>query len=158
MRCGRLALALALTLTPLLAHDAAGFDKEGGEPMVPQQFPVQPEQVSDEARVYLAALESQKGHPLVASHFYQVTHFTWHLATQGKVEFYALEFRVGPRAAMVWNDGEGHWGAGDWLTLPDGPDADVVTRLTLQYFENRKGYRTFLGALKRLTATITGGP
>ena len=73
------------------------------------QSPMQPEQIPDEARVYLAALEAQKEHPLVASHFFQVTWFTWFVAKEGKVEFYALEFRVGLNVALIWNDGEGNW-------------------------------------------------
>lgn len=120
-----------------------------------QQFPVPPEQVSDEARVYLAALSSQKDHPLVASHFHQVTHFTWHVATQGAIEFYALEFRAGAKAALIWNDGEGHWGAGAWLPLPHA-DADLTcppTALSMKYFQGARAHRSLLGAIEELEAT-----
>lgn len=112
------------------------------------------EPVCDEARLYLAALDAQRDHPLVRDHFLQVTRFTWFVATQGTVEFYALEFRVGSAAALVWNDGQGHWGAGDWLPLADA-EADLVsppTPLSLRYFEGRKAHRTFAAALRQLEA------
>ena len=39
---------------------------------------------------------------------------------------FALEFRVGPEAALVWTDGQGNWGTGGWLTLAH-PEAELVT-------------------------------
>jgi hypothetical protein len=122
--------------------------------MARQEFPVAPEQIPEEARVYLEALQKHQKHPFVAGHFTQMTWFTWFVADRGKVEFYALEFRVGLNAALIWNDGEGNWGAGPWLPLPHA-DADVTsppTQLSLRYFEGRKAHGSLLGAIKQLEA------
>jgi hypothetical protein len=118
-----------------------------------EDFAVPPEQVPEEARVYLDAMRMNEDHPFVAAHFSQVTWFSWHLAGQGKVEFYALEFRAGLHAALIWNDGEGHWGAGAWLPLAHADDeVSGSPGLSMKYFQGTKAHRSLLGAIHELEA------
>src|SRR3954451_4944763 len=114
-----------------------------------QDFAVPPDQSPEEARVYLDAMRANEDHPFVAAHFSQVTWFSWHVAGQGKVEFYALEFRAGLHSALIWNYGQGHCGAGAWLSLPS-PDADVTSSpaLSMRYFQGAKAHRSLLGAIE----------
>ena len=120
-----------------------------------EDIPISPDQAPEEARVYLDAMRMNQDHPFVAAHFSQVTWFSWHVAKQGKIEFYALEFRCGLHAALIWNDGEGHWGAGAWLPLAHA-DADLTcppTPLSMQYFQGARAHRSLLGAIEELQAT-----
>jgi len=120
-----------------------------------QDFAISPDQSPEEARVYLDAMRANEDHPFVAAHFSQVTWFSWNVAGQGKIEFYALEFRAGQHAALIWNDSEGHWGAGSWLPLPHA-DADLTcppTALHMKYFQNARAQRSLLGAIEELEAT-----
>ena len=119
-----------------------------------EDFAVPPEQVPEEARVYVDAMRMNEDHPFVAAHFSQVTWFSWHAVGQGKVEFYALEFRAGLHAALIWNDGEGHWGAGAWLPLAHADDElSASPALSLKYFQGARAHRSLLGAIQELEAT-----
>jgi hypothetical protein len=73
----------------------------------------------------------------------------------GQVDFFALEFRVGQQSALIWQDGQGNWGAGPWLRLAH-PDADITcppSPLSLQYFQGAKANPSLAAALDLLAAT-----
>jgi hypothetical protein len=70
--------------------------------MAREERPVSPEQVPEEARMYMAALQPHQDHPFVRRHFYQVTWISFVVPDHGQVDFFALEFRVGEEAALIW--------------------------------------------------------
>jgi hypothetical protein len=93
--------------------------------MAREEGSVSREQVPEEARMYMAALQPHHDHPFVRRHFHQVTWLSFMVPGNGQVDFFALEFRVGQEAALIWADGQGNWGAGRWLPLSH-PDADIT--------------------------------
>jgi hypothetical protein len=120
-----------------------------------EEMPISPEQMPEEARRYMSAIQEQQAHPFVRQHFFQVTWLAWMVPNHGKVEFFALEFRVGKNAALIWEDGQGNWGAGKWLPLAHA-DADITcppTQLSLQYFQGAKAHATLAAAVEELVAT-----
>lgn len=72
-----------------------------------------------------------------------------------RVDFFALEFRVGQKAALIWADGQGNWGAGQWLPLSH-PNADITcppSPLSLQYFQGAEANASLIAAVERLAAS-----
>src|ERR1700704_1649614 len=110
-----------------------------------------PDEIPEEARYYLTALQGHQGHPFVQTHFFQVTSLAWEVPDHGLVEFFALEFRVGLHAALIWTDGH-YWGAGKWLPVSHS-GADLTcppSPLSIPYFQGNVAHATLLGALEQL--------
>ena len=123
--------------------------------MARDEIPVPPEEVPEEARQYMAALQQYQEHPFVRQHFFQVTWLSLMVPNHGQVDFFALEFRDGPNAALIWEDGQGNWGAGRWLQLSH-TDADITcppSPLSLQYFQGAQTHSSLGGALELLATT-----
>jgi hypothetical protein len=128
--------------------------------MAGEERPASPEQVPEEARMYLAALRPHHEHPFVRQHFHQVTWLSFTVPGHGQIDFFALEFHVGREAALIWADGRGNWGAGQWLPLSHA-DADVTcppSPLSLQYFQGAPADPSLGAAVERLAASRGGGP
>lgn len=128
--------------------------------MAREARPVSEEEVPEEARMYMAALQPHHDHPFVRRHFHQVTWLSFVVPGRGQADFFALEFRVGPEAALIWTDGAGNWGAGGWLPLAH-PDADLTcppSPLSLQYFQGAPADPTVGAAIDRLAATRPAAP
>lgn len=125
--------------------------------------PVSPEQVPEEAQMYMAALQPHQDHPFVRQHFYQVTWLSFIVPGHGQAEFFALEFRSGQESALIWTDGAGNWGAGQWIQLSH-PDADITcppSPLSLQYFQGAQASPSLGAAIDLLAASTsksTGSP
>jgi hypothetical protein len=105
--------------------------------------------------MYLAALQPHHDHPFVRRHFHQVTWLSFAAPGHGQVDFFALEFRVGQEAALIWADGQGNWGAGRWLPLSH-PEADITcppSSLSLQYFQGARANPSLGGAIELLAAS-----
>jgi hypothetical protein len=120
--------------------------------MAREEIPISPEQVPDEARMYMAALQPHQGHPFVRQHFDQVTWLSFDMPGSGKVDFFALEFRVGHEAALIWSDTPGKWQVGRWLPLAHA-EADVTcppSPMSLQYFLNSETERSLVAAIDQL--------
>jgi hypothetical protein len=126
--------------------------------MAREEGPVSPEQVPEEARQYLAALQPHLDHPFVREHFHQVTWLSLAVPGHGPVDFFALEFRAGDQAALIWQDGEGNWGAGRWLHLahPEGDITCPPSALSLQYFQGARANPSVAAALELLAASRRG--
>ncbi len=123
--------------------------------MAREEVPVSPDQIPAEVRDYMAALQQCHDHPFVQHYFHQVTWLSVSVPDHGQVDFYALEFRMGIRAAMIWQDGEGNWGTGGWITLSH-PDADITrppSPLSLNYFQEVAGSPSLGAALDLLAAS-----
>jgi hypothetical protein len=123
--------------------------------MTREERPVSPEHVPEEARMYMAALQQYQNDPFVQQHFYQVTWLSLMVPGRGQVDFFALEFRAGRQAALIWQDGQGNWGAGRWLQLSHA-DADITcppSPLSLQYFQGAHAHPSLGGALELLAGT-----
>ena len=123
--------------------------------MAREQRPVSLEQVPEEARQYMAALQTYRDHPFVRQRFHQITQLSFFIPGHGQVEFFALEFRIGLESALIWQDGEGNWGAGQWLSLSHS-DADVTcppSQLSLQYFQGAQASASLGAALDLLAAS-----
>jgi hypothetical protein len=123
--------------------------------MARDEMPVSEEQVPEEARQYLAAIQQYRDHPFVQRHFFQVTWISLVVPGHGQVSFFALEFRAGRDAALVWQDEQGHWGVGDWLRLSH-PDADITSPpspLSLAYFQGAPAHPSLGGAMESLAAS-----
>lgn len=119
------------------------------------EWPVSPEEVPEEARMYMAALQPHEDHPFVRQHFHQVTRLSLALPGGGQADFFALEFRVGQEAALIWADGQGSWGAGQWLPLSHS-DADITcppSPLSLEYFQRAQAQPSVLAAIDQLAAS-----
>lgn len=116
----------------------------------PEQLPL--EQIPMEVRLYMAELQPHFELPFVQRHFRQITCLSF-VSPDGKaVDFFALEFRVGQEAALIWTDGQGRWGAGGWLQLA-GPDAELTappSALTTQYFETAPATPSLQAAIEML--------
>lgn len=113
------------------------------------------EQVAEEARQYMAALQPHLDDPFVRQHFYQVTALSFAVPGHAPVDFYALEFRVGTESALIWQDGQGNWGAGRWLPLSH-PGADITrppSPLSLPYFQEAQASPSLGAALDLLAAS-----
>jgi hypothetical protein len=123
--------------------------------MAREEIPITPEQVPEEARQYLDAIQAQQEHPFVKQCFFQVTWLALLVPNHGQVEFFALEFRDGQHAALIWNDGRGNWGTGKWLRLAHA-DADITcppSPVSLEYFQGAQAHAAVTGALDLLAAT-----
>ena len=123
--------------------------------MAREERPVSPEQVPEEVRQYMAALSQHQNQPFVQRHFFQVTWLSLAGPKHGQADFFALEFRAGQNAALIWQDGQGNWGAGQWLRLPHA-DADITcppSPLSLLYFQGAQINRSLGGALELLAAS-----
>lgn len=124
-----------------------------------EEIPISRDQMPEEARQYMDAIQSYLDHPFVAEHFFQVTWLTLKAGGQ-EVDFFALEFHVGRHAALIWHDGEGNWGAGPWLRLAH-PDADITcppTSFSLDYFQHARANPSLGIAINLLVATQPTGP
>src|SRR5579872_6854748 len=122
--------------------------------MARDEIPVSPDQMPEEARQYMAAIQAHQGHPFVQRHFFQVTWLSLLVPNHGPVQFFALEFRNGLSAALIWQDGQGNWGAGPWLRLAHA-DADITcppSLLSLAYFQGAQAHSSLGGALDSLAA------
>ena len=110
--------------------------------------------------MYMEALEPYQNDPFVQRHFYQATWLSLAVPGQRQVDFFALEFRAGQQAALIWQDGQGNWGAGPWVHLSH-PDADITcppSPLSLQYFQGARAHPSLAGALELLAGTRPGSP
>lgn len=123
--------------------------------MARDKIPISPDGVPEEARQYMAAVLGEQEHPLVRDHFHQVTWLSLPLPDHQPIAFFALEFRSGMCAALIWQDGQGNWGAGAWLPLPHA-DADITCRsgLSLNYFQGVQAHESMSGALEQLAAAM----
>jgi hypothetical protein len=124
--------------------------------MASEERPVSLEHMPEEVQMYMAALQPHHGHPFVRDHFHQVTHLSFVVPGRGQADFFALEFRVGQDAALIWSDGMGNWGAGRWLTLSQ-PNADITfppSHLSLDYFQGAQANPTVLAAVELLAASV----
>jgi hypothetical protein len=101
----------------------------------------------EEAREYAQAIVAYQDHPVVRDHFHQITLFHLPLPDGGAVPFFVLEFRDQGYAVLVWNDGQGHWGVGDWQPLPGG---DAPLHVSIEYFHSRPAAPSFVAALQQL--------
>jgi hypothetical protein len=118
--------------------------------MQPEGVPVSLDQVPEEARDYLLAIQEHQDHPAVQQYFYQVT-LCYLAAPDGRwVPFFVIEFRDGLNAALVWNDGQGNWGAGAWQRLTS---AEATLQADLSYFQGRPAARSFPEVLEHLIAS-----
>ena len=70
----------------------------------------------DEASAYLR-IELHREHPVVKRWFHKITPCELRIPGQGKATLLMIEFRDGKLAAMVWGDGQDHWGTGGWRPL-----------------------------------------
>jgi hypothetical protein len=114
--------------------------------------PVSPDEVPPEVRVYMTALQPLGVNPFVQKHFSQITQLVFAGPDGQQAAMFALEFRVGPEAALVWTDGQGNWGTGGWLALAHA-DAEIVTppsALTMDYFQNAKPVPSLGDAIEQL--------
>lgn len=115
--------------------------------------PISPDQLPEEARQYLLALQEQQDHPLVRDHFYMVTWLT--LITSGKqASFFTPEFRDGLVTALVWRAEDGNWGSGGWIRVAHA-DADVTcppSELTLAYFQSSPAFGSLNDVLDYLVS------
>jgi hypothetical protein len=48
---------------------------------------------------------------------------------------------------LVWNDGKGNWGVGDWQRLSR---SDAVIQADVDYFQGRPATPSFVAALQQL--------
>lgn len=112
------------------------------------------DKVPEKARHLLGIVEAYKREPLMAGHFHQVTSLSFNTSLGEKMDFYALEFRAGTSAALLWSDAQGNWRAGRWLTLPR-PEADIsaAAGFGIDYFRGVYTYASFTDALQFVTAT-----
>lgn len=128
--------------------------------MAREERPVSSEQVPEEARMYMATLQPHHDHPFVRRHFHQVTWLSFVVPGHGQVDFFALEFRGGQEAALIWADGQGNWGAGRWLPLSH-LDADITcppSPLSLQYFQGAPVNPSLIAAIELLAASKQAEP
>ena len=123
--------------------------------MAREERPVTPDQVPEEARMYMSALQPHQDHPFVRQHFHQVTWLSFVVPHHGQTDFFALEFRVFRESALIWADGHGNWGVGRWLPLSH-PDADITcppSPLSLQYFQGAQARPSLIAAIELLAAS-----
>jgi hypothetical protein len=105
--------------------------------------------------MYMAAIQPYQDHPFVQKHFHQVTWFSLVVPGRGQADFFALEFRAGQKAALIWTDGHGNWWAGQWLTLSH-PDADLTcppSPLSMGYFQGAPPDPSLREAIESLAAS-----
>lgn len=117
-----------------------------------------PEQIPEEARMYMAALQPHLNHPFVRQNFQQVTSLALITPGHGRADFFALEFRVGNEAALIWSDGRGNWGAGRWVPLPH-PEAGITglpSPFWQEYFQDAPANPSLAQAIEALAATAKG--
>ncbi|MFO0967538.1 MAG: hypothetical protein U0793_18420 [Gemmataceae bacterium] len=113
------------------------------------------DQVPEKARHLLAVIKAFGRDPFVERHFYQVTQMSLNTSLGEKAEFFALEFRVGKNAVLIWNDAQGRWRAGKWLTLPVEQAAlTSAAGFGADYFNGVYDYGAFEEALRFTAATI----
>jgi hypothetical protein len=123
--------------------------------MAREQRPISSDQIPEEARLYLAAIEQYQDHPFVQRHFFQVTRLSLMVPNHGRLDFFALEFRIGQQAALIWQDAQGNWGAGRWVRLSH-LDADITcppSPISLEYFQGAKANPTLGSVLELLAAS-----
>ncbi len=80
---------------------------------------------SDEAPAYLRTIQLHREHPVVKKWFFQIKPCELMIPGQGSASFRLIEFRDGRFGALVWSDGQGHWGTGGWRQLSDQGLMDV---------------------------------
>jgi Transposase DDE domain len=85
----------------LLSFFRSAAEMEGTR-MARNERPVSPEQVPEEARMYMAALQPHQDHPFVRQHFHQVTWLSFVVPGHGQADFFALEFRFGLKSARLY--------------------------------------------------------
>ncbi len=110
--------------------------------------------------MYMAALQPHQDHPFVRRRFRQVTWLSFVVPSHGQVDFFALEFRVGKEAALIWADGQGNWGVGPWLSLSH-PEADITcppSPLSLHYFQGAQANASLIAAIELLAASKQAEP
>ncbi|QEH32622.1 hypothetical protein OJF2_11010 [Aquisphaera giovannonii] len=92
--------------------------------------------VPEAARWYMDAIKPHMGQPFVRVHFHRVTWMAVAGPDEKPADFFALEFRAGDRAALIWCAGPDRWNVGQYIRLAH-PGADMTTApsgLTGAYF------------------------
>lgn len=110
----------------------------------------------DEAQEYAQAIVAFQDHPVVREYFHQITLCQLPLPDGGVMPFFVLEFRTARAAVLVWNDGQGNWGVGDWQPLAV---ADAPFAVDIAYFQDRPAAPSFAAALEqlRMSSPSAGG-
>jgi hypothetical protein len=104
--------------------------------MAREERPISTEQVPEAVRWYMDALRPHLGHTFVRQHFHQVTWLSFAAPGGEPVDFYALEFRAGGRASLIWSEAPDRWCIGRYIPLAH-PDADTTCHpsgLTASYW------------------------
>jgi hypothetical protein len=113
------------------------------------QREVPADQMPEEARAYAEAVMAYQDHPIVQEHFHQITLCQLPLPDGGAMPFFVMEFRAQNAAVLVWEDGHGNWGVGDWQELAS---SDAVLQVDLAYFQGSAAL-SFAAALEHLRET-----
>lgn len=126
--------------------------------MAREEIPLSPEQVPEQARMYMTALQPHHDHPFVQKHFFQVTCLKLVDPKRGQADFFVLEFRVGQKAALIWTDWHGDWWAGQWLEIShaSGDLTCPPSPLTMAYFYVAPPELSLTDAIEALAASMPG--
>lgn len=102
----------------------------------------------DEAPAYLRAIALDSEHPVVKHWFHQITPCELLIPGQGSATLLMIEFRDGNLAAMVWGDGQDHWGTGGWRPL----SSERVMDLDMNYLQDAPAAHSFTEILDIVAA------
>src|SRR5688572_24404773 len=84
---------------------------------------INPADVPEDARRYLAVVQQHDAHPFVRQYFWQVALLKVGATHESLADMPLIEFRDGRRTAFIWDDPQGNWGAGPWIGVAhDGAD------------------------------------
>ena len=122
--------------------------------------PINPEDVPEEARRYLAVVKQHENHPFVRQYFWQVAWLKVGATRDQLLDLHMIEFRDGLRTAFIWRDEQGNWGAGPWIRVAHN-GADVLcppTEFSLNYFRDARAHTTFVSAMDQLASTRPDSP
>jgi len=117
--------------------------------------PINPTQLPEEARRYLAVVQEHDRHPFVMEFFRQVAWLRIGPAADQLTDLFLIEFRDGLNTAFIWQDEHANWGAGPWIKVAHH-DADATCQpwqFSLDYFGFARAHDTFAAALGDLIIT-----
>ena len=95
---------------------------------------------------YKREIESHENHSVVKQWFHSISPCELEIPGQGRAELLMIEFRDQDLGAMVWGDGEGHWGTGGWRPLTE----DRVLAIDMDYLQGAPAARDFAEVLDLL--------
>lgn len=117
-----------------------------------EAVPIPNDRVQEEAARYMSMIQAHQDHPLVKQHFFLVNWLAMGDAEGGGRDHLAFEFRASDRAALIWNDVENEWCAGQWVRLTNPDHSCPLSGLTPEYWQQCLAADTLLGAIRCLEA------